>query len=135
MTRATNELRRMLDERGVKYQTIGKTLTYWNRDGSDNECDDADFVADERPDGTLTVEGLTPEQAIAATLRSGKCRIEWRDDSHDTPGGYEHDGAYYCTGCGKDLPDWMQSAWDDYQARYGDAPFAFTPCCGREVQR
>jgi len=64
----TTELRAKLMERGVKYQSIGKTLTYWNRDGSDNECDDADFVADERPDGTFTVEGLTPEQAVAATL-------------------------------------------------------------------
>ena len=68
----------MLDERGVEYQAIGKRLTYWNRDGSDNECDDADFVADQQPDGTLVVEGLTPEQTIAATL--GNDRVERSND-------------------------------------------------------
>lgn len=67
----TTELREKLKERGVEYQVIGKKLTYWNRDGSHNDCDDADYVAYEQS-GSLTVEGLTPEQAIAATLGGGK---------------------------------------------------------------
>ena len=63
----TTDLREKLTEHGIEYQAIGKRLTYWNRDGSHNDYDDADFVADEQ-NGYLIVEGLTPEQAIAATL-------------------------------------------------------------------
>lgn len=70
MTSTTEELRRLLDERGVEYQKIGKRLTYWNRDGSHNDCDDADYVADEK-NGSLTLEGIAPERAVAATLEDG----------------------------------------------------------------
>lgn len=59
---ATDELRRMLDERGVEYKRhylntswyVGMKL----------------YMATDDVDGTLTVDNLTPEQAIAATLGS-----------------------------------------------------------------
>lgn len=59
---ATELLRRMLDERGVEYKRhylntswyVGMKL----------------YMATDDVDGTLTVDNLTPEQAIAATLGS-----------------------------------------------------------------
>ena len=62
---ATDELRRLLDERGVEYD--GKTyegVTFWN--------DDTNMaVASEDYGGKLWVsQSLTPEQAVEATLVS-----------------------------------------------------------------
>lgn len=87
-------------------------------------------------------------QAIAdelnAALGGGECRIAWRDESTDTADGREHDGAYFCTGCGKDLPYPLQEMWDDYHALvcdYGNKPpwnkepFTHCPNCGRRVKR
>ena len=85
-----------------------------------------------------TIESLRRGlQAVGET-----CRIEWRDDSHDTDAGYEYDGAYFCTGCMADLPQPLQECWDDYQALVADygnvlpwdkKPFRCCPNCGREV--
>lgn len=63
---ATNELRRLLDERGVEWESGLPTETIVR------EPNDALYV--ERPDGRIHVyirSYLTPEQAIAATL--GPC--------------------------------------------------------------
>ena len=61
--RTTELLRKLLEERGLNYQThhlhtswcVGSKL----------------YEAIDNLDGTLTVGYLTPEQAIAATLKSG----------------------------------------------------------------
>ncbi len=63
---ATEELRRMLDERGLSHPTH-YLYTSWSV-GSKL------YVAMDNLDGTLTVENLTPEQAIAATL-GGDCEV------------------------------------------------------------
>ena len=69
---ATEELRRMLDERGVEWTAPNSILrddmTSWVANGFD-------YDAFEVPDGTLVLsaahqDDLTPEQAIAATLGS-----------------------------------------------------------------
>ena len=68
MTSATDELRRLLDERGVEYETGLPTETIVR------EPVDALYV--ERPDGRMHVylrSYLTPEQAIDATLGRGTC--------------------------------------------------------------
>lgn len=79
--KATEELRRMLDERGVKYHAhyfgtlwaAGRTL----------------HMVEERTDGTLVLDGLTPEQVIAATFGERTCEldgtIKW---DWGTPGPY-----------------------------------------------
>lgn len=68
---ATEELRRLLDERGVDYRVsatgysidIGPyTTAYANR--SDTTLD-------------VSLRQVTPEQAIAATLGRGTCRFVW----------------------------------------------------------
>jgi predicted RNA-binding Zn-ribbon protein involved in translation (DUF1610 family) len=72
---ATDELRRMLDERGVEWTAPNSILrddmTSWVANGFD-------YDAFEVPDGTLVLsaahqDDLTPEQAIAATLGAGTC--------------------------------------------------------------
>lgn len=57
---ATDELRRLLDERGEDYtrNDFGITWSYYSDP----------HTATESMDGTLIVTGLTPEHAIAATL-------------------------------------------------------------------
>lgn len=77
------------------------------------------------------------------TLGGAECCIAWRDESTDTADGREHGGAYFCMGCGKDLPYSLQEMWDDYQVLvcdYGnkqlrnEKPFAHCPNCGRRVK-
>ena len=74
---ATEELRRMLDERGVEWRDASDENvlhTTWN----DMKCWFNEF-----PDG-WTAWGMsmrgTPEQAIAATLGGGECEMEWVSD-------------------------------------------------------
>ena len=58
----TDELRRLLDERGVEYKRhYLNTLWY---------AGTKLYMATDNMDGTLTVDNLTPEQAVAATLGS-----------------------------------------------------------------
>lgn len=62
MTSATDELRRLLDEHGIDYQTHYLHAAWWAWSKMYDAVDNCD--------GTLTVANLTPEQAIAATLGS-----------------------------------------------------------------
>ena len=62
MTNATDELHKLLDKYGIEYLTH-YWHTFW-RVGSKL------YDAVSNVDGTFTVDNLTPEQAIAATLRS-----------------------------------------------------------------
>ena len=61
---ATDELRKLLDKRGVKYKSH-YLYTSWYADMRLH-------VAKDNMNGTLTVDNLTPEQAIAATLGSDR---------------------------------------------------------------
>lgn len=77
MESSTKILRRMLDERGVEYDTaatvIGETVaTFWHdRDGYPCSAIEG---ADDIPDGEVSVQAcITPAQAIAATLGAGTC--------------------------------------------------------------
>ena len=97
---ATEELRRMLDERGVPWKGYGyENHTWWG-----------EWHAENRPSVNglfLKVEGVvTPEQAIAATLGRGEC--------HDAAGKQmaffacsacgatnEHKHPRFCYGCGR----------------------------------
>lgn len=84
---ATDELRRLLDERGVEHvdyggkgheDEVGRPATWWS--GEHGEC-----TAVQRDDvRLLTVEVfLTPAQAIDATLGRGTCHAEEQYlDSH-----------------------------------------------------
>ena len=75
---ATDELRRMLDERGVKWgELVGHPVvvgTEWH-DSDGYPCTALEHAYDV-PDEMLSVQAnLTPEQAIEATLGRGTCHI------------------------------------------------------------
>ena len=102
---ATEELRRMLDERGVEWERGLPTETIVR------EPIDALYV--ERPDGRMHVyfrSYLTPEQAIAATLGRGTCHI-----TDNGPWGYP----YVCSECGA-----------SFDADVNNGEFNYCPNCG-----
>lgn len=69
---ATDELRKLLDERGVEYKSHYLNTSWY--------AGMKLYMATDDMDGTLTVDNLTPEQAIAATLGNSRaertCKIE-----------------------------------------------------------
>lgn len=111
---ATDELRRLLDERGVEWSGKESTdvgnMTEW-------ECGKTKAVAMEEDDGTLGLGAtyLTPAQAIAATLGRGTCHLKPWEMERDT-------GFYDCMECDcgyvADVADW--------------ASWHFCPSCGRQ---
>lgn len=112
---ATDELRRLLDERGVKWDDRGypKTVTVWESDG-------IEWFGLWR-DGAIELEAtMTPEQAVEATLGRGTCRVE------------ERYGDWYCTGCGE-----MVGTYDTASELHIDGNaielWRYCPNCGRKV--
>ena len=87
---ATDELRRMLDERGVEYTANERDTQWWPKDNP------AGVLAENSryPHGTLDVYGLTPEQAIAATLGSCNCTNSERTEAC-LPHFWTHDGVLH----------------------------------------
>lgn len=72
MTSATDELRRLLDERGVLHGYVEPDCVWWEGDeGIAYEAIEV-YVLDE-PSGYFAVRDLTPAQAIDATLGRGTC--------------------------------------------------------------
>ena len=72
--RATDELRRMLDERGVEWKARPDGVTEWVNDGMTCKAVDRTTVGIEHL--TMLIPVLTPEQAIAATLGCGMLTAE-----------------------------------------------------------
>lgn len=79
---ATDELRRLLDERGVMHGYVEPDCVWWEGDkGIAYEALEV-YVLDE-PSGYFAVRDLTPQQAIDATLGRGTCHAEEQYlDSH-----------------------------------------------------
>ena len=96
---ATEILRRMLNERGVEYTANERDTQWWPKDNP------AGVLAENSryPHDTLDVYGLTPEQAIAATLGSSSCT---NDCTNSERTGTCHDAAgkqmafFACSACG-----------------------------------
>lgn len=108
---ATEELRRMLDERGEDYRVsatghtieIGPYITAY-ANWSDTTLD-------------VSLRQVTPEQAIDATLGRGTCRNV----------GYYIDGTRFkCSACG-------YNGWTKYAADGNDRVPNYCPNCGRQV--
>ena len=117
---ATDELRRLLDERGVEWADDGyaTTCTVWAANG-------IVWHGLWRNDCIELIAHLTPQQAIDATLGRGECRVlegaRWEgkpDEPHEDATGYDefYMVAGYCTGCGEYVPKWR-----------------YCPNCGRRV--
>ena len=76
---ATEELRRLLDERGVEWAAIHDTCTSREMPVG-NQMRDG-FRVPVWYDGTLHIECvMSPTQAIAATLGRGECEMEYVSD-------------------------------------------------------
>lgn len=116
MTSATDELRRMLDERGVEHYD-GTESTLWLKDEHGYRAS-----ADELTSGRMSVHIWceTPEQAIDATLGPGTCHIK------------VYFGEWYCTGCGDMVgtcdPDSELCVDGNYVSMWN-----FCPNCGAKV--
>lgn len=110
---ATDELRRLLDERGVEWLEGSPNKTKWHVGG-------IEFVATNawpRNDATRTkmvVHAMypTPEQAVEATLGRGTCEMEY-------------------------VPDWMGwhcKSCDNLRQGLRDQKPRYCPNCGRKVR-
>lgn len=64
---ATDELRRMLDERGIRWHEAGG-MTFFGA------SDYGTFYAASEPECGITLDPLTPAQAIAATVERETCK-------------------------------------------------------------
>ena len=131
---ATDELRRMLDERGVEYEGGERSVRWRDRNG-------VMMQAFPLANGELGMDvwSCTPEQAIAATLgscncsnseRTGTCRnISEVMDEHGQ-------ARFVCSECGA----WIDSRmlWNP-EYRNGESPWVsgcklnYCPNCGRKV--
>lgn len=122
---ATDELRRLLDGRGVAWTAPNSCLrdemTSWAAGGFYYDA----FEVPE-PDGTFLLtaahqDDLTPEQAVEATLGRGTCEVVSSMDMTDV---YEYAPTSYWhfeMTCGG-VFDWTEPE-----------PPSFCPCCGRKV--
>ena len=114
---ATDELRRLLDERGVPWKDYGyENHTWWGEWHAENRSSVNGLF--------MKVEGVvTPEQAIDATLGRGTCR-----DLAETPD-YRYKTQFECSECGYEY-----SSVGGFGCDYGDEPdFRYCPNCGKAV--
>ena len=122
---ATDELRRLLDERGVECRQTewidGITVKWHGSDGI--EYGARNDVSFDGPTGRLVLYGISPEHAVEATLGRGTCR-----DLAETPE-YRDKTEFRCSECGYEY-----SAVGGFGCDCGDEPdFRYCPNCGRKV--
>ena len=114
---ATDELRRLLDERGVEWRqsanTLGCVFTRWQSPlFGDEVC-----AMENGEEGLVVFDHyLTPQQAIDATLGRGTCHAVFEVDAMSED---ERIGEYVCSECGETFGDVR-----DQQPNY-------CPNCGR----
>jgi rRNA maturation endonuclease Nob1 len=109
----TEELRRLLEERGMEYRFNESTKVFeWHFDGTDGE---GSAHATEVNGGINIIAcSLTPEQAVEATLGRRTCHVM-------TIGEFNDEGTEYydrCSNCGYE---------------FDDDPPNYCPNCGRKV--
>lgn len=118
MTSATEDLRRMLNKLGVEWWPMHDVENSYHQDR------DTEFVIDGKKYmahecGTLIVYGLTPAQAVEATLGRGTCKLT--PDDHYRVDAVETSWGCVCSACGA-----------FHKFNHGEK-WAFCPSCGREV--
>ena len=94
MNSATDELRRLLDERGVEWEDFDGKPTWAGGDGRMHYARQEFTFAGLTDE--VTVYHLTPAQAIDATLGRGTCKLDF---TAYTKGGVDFAG-FRCDGCG-----------------------------------
>ena len=106
---ATDELRRLLDERGIEHMDFNmpeRSLTLFAGDEHDGA------YTENSVDTILTVYGASPAEAVEATLGMGTC--------HECAG---MEDVFECSACGMRFEGWALKRW----ARY-------CPNCGRRIE-
>lgn len=137
---ATDELRRLLDERGVEW----RKAPHYSGESQDNETifegNGIEWYTNDHMNGQLGLRALryevTPAQAIDATLGRGTCKIDSFADvrfaEEDNP---EHDYEYAtlaeCSKCGAVLLMPPPYIWYDEDSLY--AATNYCPNCGAKV--
>lgn len=119
MESSTKILRRMLDERDVEHSDFASAYrlsTRWQDSGK--RVIEHQLRKDADIGDMGIVRNLTPEQAIAATLGSGTCKVE---SMH----GYT-DARTHTSWC-VELSCHTLDAWED------SIPPSYCPICGRKV--
>ena len=126
---ATDELRRLLDERGVEWGAEESELdhvTTWNANGGQ-----AMFYESKTTNPNLLQVNyyhLTPVQAVEATLGRGTCRITVEDNLAETEG--TGDVWLECSACHWQMP------LEPTPPRFDYCPplFSYCPNCGRRIE-
>lgn len=134
-TTATERLRKLLDERGVEYETYhDAALTevdavFW-QDRNGQPCS-AIGNADDIPEGMLSVQCIiSPEQAVEATLGRGTCEVDVLNTGDCA--GYEcSEYIMHCNGCGHEFGHVLYNEDGDV---WMSEPPRFCPNCGRMVE-
>ena len=112
---ATDELRRLLDERGAEWWPDDDfaDTTHW-------KTRHIAATAGEGKDGMLYVQSivaLTPAQAVEATLGTGTCQMEY---ANEVPYAVLNSlGTFFCSECGSPT--------------YNDMTPTYCPYCGAKV--
>lgn len=122
---ATDELRRLLDERGIEWKGFeGDQLGFVKAETAWGEVDglgNYNYWVAEYFDGTtlLNIGNPTPEQAVEATLGRGTCRMTRVEDEKRILHGWME-----CSECGPVYPPAAERIQDAVK---------FCPFCGRKV--
>lgn len=114
---ATDELRRLLDERGVEWMPS----VFDRQHETFYEVNGVGFIVTEFPEiqrMSLACDmRITPKQAVEATLGRGTCRnVGWRIDLDE----------FECSECGYD-------GWTKWAIDHRDRVPNYCPNCGRRV--
>lgn len=127
---ATDELRRMLDERVVEWEDMSirpYACTSW-RDPDGEPCTALEG-ADDIPDGKLSAQALlTPAQAIAATLGDTDATAERRGDAGTVTHRTTTRHGKWRTKYGRSVPVCECCGYG-----IGDERWNYCPSCGAEV--
>lgn len=120
--RATEKLRKLLDERGMSWSPWDGTTTAWGPR-------DDPHMAIEDIMGTLQVTGLTPEMAVDATLGMETCHIEGTRIA-DTLG---HDCPEFILYCGECGHGFGYISYGENGNVWTNEPPRYCPNCGARV--
>lgn len=126
---ATDELRRLLDERGVKHYD-GQGYTAWGKERR--------FSADENTNGTFCLHmfmfDCTPAQAIEISLGRGNCKTIAMDCFGNPPFNQSGlNGNSTAVGCSECGAPW--STCGLFRGNQLKHNFKACPICGREVEQ
>lgn len=125
---ATDELRALLDERGVKWEkgaSLTSMYTYWT------DCNGHDVTAVGTDSVMFMSHFVTPAQAVEATLGRGTCKMDLLVTGEQV----RHDCQEYimhCNGCGHEFGHVLYN--EDGDVWMSDPP-RFCPNCGSAVRR